>query len=137
MSKKRHLPLRVSDIMAREVVTGRKETPLKELAKAMYDNRVGSVVIVDEAGRPVGIVTERDMVYACARGLSGDTPAFMVMTENPITVPEDSLVVDAMEKMRSLNVRHLPVVDKEGKVVGMISFRDLIDFASILLRLRE
>ena len=134
---KRSVPLRVSDVMVREVVTAGKNTPLKEAANSMYEKRVGSVVVVDEAGKPVGIVTERDLVYACAKGLSADTPIWMVMTENPITIGEDALLLDAMEKMRSLNVRHLPVVDKEGKLVGIISVRDVLDLAAFLIRIRE
>jgi CBS domain-containing protein len=134
---KRSVPLRVSDVMVREVVTAGKNTPLKEAANSMYEKRVGSVVVVDEAGKPVGIVTERDLVYACAKGLSADTPIWMVMTENPITIGEDALLLDAVEKMRSLNVRHLPVVDKEGKLVGIISVRDVLDLAAFLIRIRE
>jgi CBS domain-containing protein len=134
---KRSVPLRVSDVMVREVVTAGKNTPLKEAANSMYEKRVGSVVVVDEAGKPVGIVTERDLVYVCAKGLSADTPIWMVMTENPITIGEDALLLDAVEKMRSLNVRHLPVVDKEGKLVGIISVRDVLDLAAFLIRIRE
>jgi len=134
---KRSVPLRVSDVMVREVVTAGKNTPLKEVANSMYEKRVGSVVVVDEAGKPVGIVTERDLVYVCAKGLSADTPIWMVMTENPITIGEDALLLDAVEKMRSLNVRHLPVVDKEGKLVGIISVRDVLDLAAFLIRIRE
>lgn len=134
---KRSVPLRVSDVMVREVVTAGKNTPLKVAANSMYEKRVGSVVVVDEAGKPVGIVTERDLVYVCAKGLSADTPIWMVMTENPITIGEDALLLDAVEKMRSLNVRHLPVVDKEGKLVGIISVRDVLDLAAFLIRIRE
>ncbi|MFP3291255.1 MAG: CBS domain-containing protein [Thermoproteus sp.] len=134
---KRSVPLRVSDVMVREVVTAGKNTPLKEAANSMYEKKVGSVVVVDEAGKPVGIVTERDLVYVCAKRLSADTPIWMVMTENPITIGEDALLLDAVEKMRSLNVRHLPVVDKEGKLVGIISVRDVLDLAAFLIRIRE
>jgi CBS domain-containing protein len=134
---KRSVPLRVSDVMVREVVTAGKNTPVKEAANSMYEKRVGSVVVVDEAGKPVGIVTERDLVYVCAKGLSADTPIWMVMTENPITIGEDALLLDAVEKMRSLNVRHLPVVDREGKLVGIISVRDVLDLAALLIRIRE
>jgi CBS domain-containing protein len=134
---KRSVPLRVSDVMVREVVAAGKNTPVKEAANSMYEKRVGSVVVVDEAGKPVGIVTERDLVYVCAKGLSADTPIWMVMTENPITIGEDALLLDAVEKMRSLNVRHLPVVDREGKLVGIISVRDVLDLAALLIRIRE
>ncbi|AEA12381.1 signal-transduction protein [Thermoproteus uzoniensis 768-20] len=134
---RRAVPLRVSDVMVREVVTAGKNTPVKEVANSMYEKKIGSVVVVDEAGRPVGIVTERDLVYVCAKGLSADTPIWMVMTENPVTIAEDAPLLDAVEKMRELNVRHLPVVDKEGKLVGILSVRDVLDLAAFLIRIRE
>jgi len=134
--RRREIPLRVSDIMVRDVVTAKKDEKIKDVALKMYEKKVGSVVVVDEEGKPVGIITERDMVYVCARGLSPDTPAWMVMTENPITISENALVTEAMEKMRQLDIRHLPVVDSTGKLVGIISFRDVLDTAVLLTSIR-
>ncbi|ABP50895.1 MULTISPECIES: CBS domain-containing protein [Pyrobaculum] len=133
--KKREVPLRVSDIMTRNVVTAKRDDKIKDIAAKMYENKVGSAVIVDDEGKAIGIITERDLVYVIARGLSPDTPAWMVMTENPIVIDQDALVVEAMEKMRELNIRHLPVVDKAGKVVGVVSFRDIVDFAATMFSL--
>lgn len=133
--KKREVPLRVSDIMTRNVVTAKRDDKIKDVATKMYENKVGSAIIVDDEGKAVGIITERDVVYVVARGLSPDTPAWMVMTENPIVIDQDALVVEAMEKMRELNIRHLPVVDKSGKVVGVVSFRDIVDFAATMFSL--
>jgi len=134
--RRREIPLRVSDIMIKEVVTAKQDERIKDVAIRMYEKKVGSVVVVDEEGKPVGIITERDMVYVCARGLSPDTPAWMVMTENPITISENALVTEAMEKMRQLDIRHLPVVDSTGKLVGIISFRDVLDTALLLTSIR-
>jgi len=134
--RRREIPLRVSDIMVKDVVTAKKDEKIKDVALRMYEKKVGSVVVVDEEGKPVGIITERDMVYVCARGLSPDTPAWMVMTENPVTINENALVTEAMEKMRRLDIRHLPVVDSTGKLVGIISFRDVLDTALLLTSIR-
>jgi Predicted signal-transduction protein containing cAMP-binding and CBS domains len=133
--KRRELPLRVADIMVKEVVTAKENDKVRDIAIRMYEKKIGSVVIVDDEGKPIGIVTERDMVYVVARALTPDTPAWMVMTENPIVINENALVTEAMEKMREQNIRHLPVVDASGKLVGMISFRDIIDFTAVLLSL--
>ena len=57
------------------------------------------------------------------------------MTENPVVINENALVTEAMEKMRELNIRHLPVVDASGRLVGMVSFRDIVDFTAVLLSL--
>jgi Predicted signal-transduction protein containing cAMP-binding and CBS domains len=62
---------------------------------------------------------------------------WMVMTENPVVINENALVTEAMEKMRVQNIRHLPVVNDEGKLVGMISFRDIVDFTAVLLSLTK
>lgn len=133
--KKREVPLRVSDIMTRDVVTVNESTTLSTIAALMYEKGVGSVVVVDNENKPIGIVTERDIVYAVAKNLRRDAPAWSFMTENPVVVKDTDLITVAMEKMRELNIRHLPVVNEEGKLVGIISFRDIVDSASILLSL--
>jgi CBS domain-containing protein len=133
--KRRELPLRVSDIMVKDVVTAKENDKIRDVAIRMYEKKIGSVVIVDDEGKPIGIVTERDLVYVVARALTPDTPAWMVMTENPVVINENALVTEAMEKMRELNIRHLPVVDASGRLVGMVSFRDIVDFTAVLLSL--
>jgi CBS domain-containing protein len=133
--KRRELPLRVSDIMVKDVVTAKENDKIRDIAIRMYEKKIGSVVIVDDEGKPIGIVTERDLVYVVARALTPDTPAWMVMTENPVVINENALVTEAMEKMRELNIRHLPVVDASGRLVGMVSFRDIVDFTAVLLSL--
>ncbi|MCC6035517.1 MAG: CBS domain-containing protein [Pyrobaculum sp.] len=133
--KRRELPLRVSDIMVKDVVTAKENDKIRDVAIRMYEKKIGSVVVVDDEGKPIGIVTERDLVYVVARALTPDTPAWMVMTENPVVINENALVTEAMEKMRELNIRHLPVVDTSGKLVGMVSFRDIVDFTAVLLSL--
>jgi len=133
--KRRELPLRVSDIMVKDVVTAKENDKIRDIAIRMYEKKIGSVVIVDDEGKPIGIVTERDLVYVVARALTPDTPAWMVMTEDPIVINENALVTEAMEKMRELNIRHLPVVDASGRLVGMVSFRDIVDFTAVLLSL--
>ncbi|MEM1597599.1 MAG: CBS domain-containing protein [Pyrobaculum sp.] len=135
LAKRREIPLRVSDIMVKNVVVAKENEKIREVAVKMYENKVGSVVVVDDEGKPIGIVTERDMVYVVARNLAPDTPVWMVMTEKPVTINENALITEAMEKMRELNIKHLPVVDSSGKLVGMLSFRDIVDAASILMSL--
>jgi CBS domain-containing protein len=135
--KRRELPLRVSDIMVKDVVTAKENDKIRDVAIRMYEKKIGSVVVVDDEGKPIGIVTERDMVYVVARALAPDTPVWMVMTEDPIVINENALVTESMEKMRVQNIRHLPVVNAEGKLVGMISFRDIVDFTAVLMSLTK
>ncbi|BEP17717.1 CBS domain-containing protein [Pyrofollis japonicus] len=136
LRKKRSIPLRAEDIMTQPPVTASMNTPLREISKLMIDKRIGSVLIVDEEGKLRGIVTERDIVFACAQGWDAETrQAWEVMTENPITVKRDENILEIIKKMRDLNVRHMPVVDEEGKPVGVISSRDIMDIVLTILGL--
>jgi FOG: CBS domain len=102
----------------------------------MFENDVSSVMVVDPTGRLVGIVTEKDVVSAVAIGKIGSNlPVARFMKENPITVTPDTPLDEVLEKMRRFNIRHLPVVDKDGKPIGMVSQRDLLDVVLTLLKI--
>ncbi len=118
--------------MTTPVVTATKEFPIEDVAKLMFDNRIGSVVIVNDEGKIEGIVTERDMIYAIAKNKVGrGIPVYTIMTENPITIDPDKPLIDAVRKMREAKIRHLPVV-RDGVPVGMVSLRDIIEVMTYL-----
>ncbi|MGB9826937.1 MAG: CBS domain-containing protein [Thermosphaera sp.] len=136
MRRKRGLPVRASDVMSTPPVTAEETLPIEEVAKKMFENDVSSVMVVDNTGRLVGIVTEKDVVGAVAIGRIGSNlPVARFMKENPITVGPDTPLDEVLEKMRRFNIRHLPVVDKGGKPVGMVSQRDLLDVVLTLLKI--
>lgn len=91
----------------------------------MAQHNVGSVVVVDDNNRVLGIFTERDLVRVVANSINLNTEIEKVMTKNPITINYDEYVEKAILLMRENNIRHLPVVNKENKFVGMISLRDV------------
>ena len=103
--------------------------PLDTLAivcRQLEAHRVGSALVVDD-GTLVGIVTERDIVRAVAEG--ADPERFTVsdyMTRSPMTILEECEMEDAAHAMITNRIRHLPVVDGENKVVGMLSIRDVV-----------
>lgn len=135
IKRSRKFPIRAEDIMSFPPVIARADTLIEDVAKLMYDNNVGSVMIVDNAGVIVGIMTERDLIYAVANGKVGKgLPVHMIMTENPITVEPDVPIDETLRIMREKNIRHLPVVDSNKKPVGMISLRDVIDAVVALMR---
>lgn len=107
------------------VVSCREDEPLECAVAKMYAANVGSVVVVDRAGHPVGIVTERDVVRFLAQEVDFKTPLRQVARKSLITVsPEDS-TLSAAVKMIENNIRHMPVVEG-GRLVGVISIRDVL-----------
>ena len=99
-----------------------------EAACAMTKANCGSVLIVDTLGTLLGIVTERDlMTRVLAKALSPDkTRVSEVMTHNPICVPPDMLVSDAVVIMIERGFRHLPIMGPGSKILGVFSVRDAL-----------
>ncbi|MCI4456015.1 MAG: CBS domain-containing protein [Sulfolobus sp.] len=115
----------VRDLIKRKPVTAGLNATLSEVASLMKENDVGSVIIT-EGNKPVGIITERDLVYAVADGLSPETPVTKVMSYDPVKVRQDEDVSSALSLMVSRNIRHLVVVNDEGDLVGVISSKDML-----------
>ena len=107
-------------------VTAALNSTVFEAAVIMARAHSGSVLILDEAGGARGIFTERDLLTkVVAKSLDpAVTLVSAVMTRDPVTVPPDMNVRDAIMLMKERRFRHLPVVAPTGKVVGMFSFRD-------------
>lgn len=119
----------VSNVMVREVKTARESQTVKAVAKIMTDNDIGSVVIVKNAdvSRPVGIITERDIVRMAGaeQVLTLQMPARDIMSNPVITIKATGSIKDALQTMELKNIRRLPVVDKEEKMVGIITDKDI------------
>ncbi|MCP5366897.1 MAG: CBS domain-containing protein [Hyphomicrobiales bacterium] len=97
-------------------------------ARQMAADDVAALVVADDTGGMVGIVTERDLTRrVLAEGRDAATTSLGdIMTKDPDTLAPDDSAVEALELMRMRRYRHLPVVDG-GQVVGMVSIRDLYD----------
>ncbi len=120
----------VADIMSRPVVTVSPDDKMTEAAATMRERRVGSVVAV-EGTRPLGILTERDLIKFTAAG--ANTSAATVaewMTASPDSVGPDVDVSTAFASLSEHGYRHIPVVD-DGALVGIVSMRDLMRIAQI------
>ncbi len=118
----------VAEFMKREpLVRVKPEATIREASKAMVEHGVGSVLVVGDGDRLIGIFTERDLARAVARGCDPDEGRVSdYMTRNPITArPEEPLVM-AGHKMIEHGIRHLPVVDGMGRLIGVISMRDVL-----------
>ena len=114
----------VKEYMKTNVITVTKDTTIEQIAKIMTEKNVGSVIVVDN-GKPVGIITERDIVKGIGKGKKLDSRAEEIMTSSLITVREDSPITGALALMRQFNIRHLPVVNDKGELTGIISIRDV------------
>lgn len=118
-------------VKVRELPPGRllsvdPQTSVAEVARQMKADDSDSVAVMSE-GRLVGIITERDLVRAIADGIDPrQVRADVVMTADPATVEADEEVAVVAVKMMRLGVRHLPVVNKAGKPVGLVSARNLV-----------
>ncbi|MEM0441502.1 MAG: CBS domain-containing protein, partial [Candidatus Caldarchaeum sp.] len=103
-----------------------------EVAEKMLHARVSSVVIMSD-DNVAGIVTEKDFVKFFALRVQHHAPIKLFMTRDVITIREDKSVNDARNIMLSNNIRHLPVVNTEGKLVGMLTTRDIIESVLTLI----
>ena len=115
----------VSSILGRSLVSVKPDATVEEAARLMRDYRVGSVLVM-EGDRLAGILTERDLAYrVLAEGRGPDTRVSEVMTRDVVTIRDNATLAEAARLMLGLGIRHLPVIDAEGKVVGVLSLRDL------------
>ena len=118
--------MKVRDVPPRRLLSVEPQTSLAEVAKRMRQDDADSAAVMSGA-RLLGIITERDLVRAIADGLNPQqAKADVIMSADPATVTGDEEVAVVAVKMMRLGIRHLPVVDHQGKPVGLISARDLV-----------
>ena len=125
----KRLLLRVRDIMRtgdRMAVIG-EDMPVREALFAITKAQAGATHVVDKSGRLVGIVTDGDLRRAIMRDEKVlSRPVREIMTRNPITIRPDRLAAEALRLMRERQIDDLPVVDEEGRPVGMLDVQDLL-----------
>jgi acetoin utilization protein AcuB len=128
----------ISGMMAKNLVTIRQDAPISEARELMQNNHIRHIPVVDDSGALVGILTDRDMRDAMPSILldkkSYDETLDMVlkhsvseiMSKNPQTIPVYYTIEDTLVVIRHKKVGALPVVDDKGKLIGILSTRDLL-----------
>jgi CBS domain-containing protein len=118
----------VRDICTKAVVTVSPEATVHEAAHRMWSRKVGALVVTDEAGKPVGVLTDRDIVVRAVA--QGKDPAKVqvgsIIRRNPTVIRENQGILDATKILSRRGVRRLPVVDARGKLVGIVALDDLL-----------
>ena len=109
--------------MSSDLLSVEANVSIIEAAQRMVDRNVGAVLVLDD-GRLTGILTERDVLRAVARGLRDDARVADCMTAHPDTIGPDDTTEHAVVLMLHGGFRHLPVVQGDN-LVGVISIRDL------------
>lgn len=115
------------DLMLKDIVTTYGNVPVKEAIELLFKRHIGSIVVVDDAQQCIGIFTERDAVRIVAQNVPLDSTIEKIMTKNPFTVNEDSTFEEAKSIIKLHKIRHLPVTTTNGKLVGLISVRHILN----------
>lgn len=109
------------------IVSAAPADTVAAIARLLTEHRIGAVLVVEEDGRPVGILSERDIVRAIARDGAGalSRPASDLMTRELITGQPTDTVADLMAVMTDRRIRHIPILE-ESRIVGVISIGDVV-----------
>lgn len=146
------MPKLVADIMSRDPILVRPETPLNEAIKILAEKHISGLPVVDGAGKLVGVLSETDLMW---RETGVTPPAYImildsviylqnpgdydrdlhkalgqtvgeVMTSHPISIAADKPLREAARVMHDKSIRRLPVLDAQGQVVGIITRGDIV-----------
>lgn len=117
--------MRLGDLVGDAPYVCGPDTTLAEAAAAMQGSDLGSLAVV-EGMDLLGLITERDIRRAVADGTDLGTPVSDVMSDEPDTFDPDLDVWDAATWIAESGYRHLPVVDDDGSLLGVVSIRDLL-----------
>ena len=125
MDAQLHTAERAADHGHAPLISVEPDTTLREAARVLEANAIGALAVM-EGTALVGLLSERDLARALARGANPDLDlAETWMTRSPITARPDDKVLEVALQMIDEGVRHLPLVDAYGRAEGMISLRDI------------
>lgn len=118
------------DVMTKDVLTTSPDATVADAARAMTDRKIGSACVVDDQGRLLGIITERDVLRAAGSGRDLVKESVTEwMTPDPITIGPDEMPCSEIANiMMERGFRHLPILDGD-ELIGIVSMRDVWRFS--------
>jgi CBS domain-containing protein len=119
--------LKVKDLMCKKVITATEEMSIQQAVQLLNDRHVGSLVVIDDEEKCIGIFTERDAIRVMANKFSTEEPLSKTMSRHVVTVSIDASFDEAKRLMLSHDIRHLPVTNGENKLIGLFSLRAFFD----------
>lgn len=127
--------MKIIDMAVHSVATIPSGSSVLECAKRMRRDHVGSLVVVDENNKPVGLITDRDITLeVVALEKSVDSLIVNDVMSSPVCVAHCTEgVVDALARMREQGIRRLPVVDENGVLCGIVTASNIVEELSVLL----
>lgn len=132
MTDKEKLPFwsrPLSMLTLQEPLIIQEDATVRSCIDSMQERDTGCVVVVNDAGKMTGVFTEKDiMAKYINTPLSGDTAIRKVMTADALYRDPDTTVAEAMDFFGEHHIRHLPIVEKDGRIAGLLSVRVLTDF---------
>ncbi|MFI4850035.1 Hypoxic response protein 1 [Gimesia chilikensis] len=116
-------------ICTREVDLVDQNESVQVAAERMNSRNVGTLIVLDEESHPIGMLTDRDLALrVVGKGRDAiETTIADIMTRFPCSISEDTSIEAALTKMRSGGFRRLPVVDQEGKLLGVLTLDDILE----------
>ena len=127
----------VTQIMSRDMTCARRDLDVSQVVELMVRHRIGCVPVVEDPGRPIGMITKLDLVeqiVSCDRGET-DSPSgrnLVPLTANELMMPlaitlgERASVAHVSALMASEDVHHIPIVDDDGRLIGIVSTMDIV-----------
>ncbi len=117
----------VHELMTDPVLTVNDDDRVGDVGTAMLDQEIKSIVVIDEECRPDGILTSTDFIEVATAGPGAtEDPVAEWMTTDVHAISQEETVTAAAETMATHGISHLPVVDDDGTVVGLISTTDIV-----------
>jgi CBS domain-containing protein len=122
----------LTEIMSRNITCARRDLDAERVAELMVHNRIGCVPVVEEPGRPVGMITKLDLVEQLVANAREEPTTAVPRTAAELMMPlaialgERATIAHAAALMANEEIHHVPVVDGEGRLIGVVSTMDIV-----------